>query len=367
MQSSCSGVSNVTGGVLFSDKFVRQRSLPNGRAPYTASLANRSSQAASSNRKDVPSSRVTPQTVSRYTRTSHGPSATSSNGKQSKRPSSLANVSGDSKARPNISQLRQQSLPASLTKSKSSTCTAGTSAGSRSGSNSHKARHRQNMRLMSGPSLTNVHLRRGQRWQQSIPSKSSPKQPLLDKRHGVTSQRCIRCRSSVQQILSFGDSPVHTGAHRGGSGTEKTACSSEMEITQVHFDLDKLPKVESRSRRSSRVHCQCRECKDTILRPKLKRRSVEVHVPTASSSANGLKRCPANAAKCPNSVEKKQRSSSTEERGARGRKSLSHSSIYAKDGCSVRRETSKIRKTSSLSDDGTFNGLTTLLLVDNYF
>ena len=352
-----------SGGVLFSDKFVQQRSLPNGGATYPVSFMTKKSHATNSNRKDTlrPVPPSTSQNASRSTKTEA--SATTSKGKQSKRPSTIADLSGDNKARPNVSQLRQQSLPASLTKSKSSKF-SNTSSTSQSGSNSHKAR--QNRKLMSGPSLTSFHFARRdqQRWQQSIPSKSSPKQPLLDKRLGIISQRCVRDKESVQRKLSFGNPPLHTGAHRSSSASEKTACGSEIEITQVQFDLDKLPNVKMGSRRSSistlgsaefeemslfpdsRAHCQCKDCRDAKLRPKLKRRSIEVHLPTASLSTNGLKKptsCPVNTAKC---SEKKHPSSIHEEGQTRGRKSLSHQAH------SVRRETSRISSLSAASDNG---------------
>ena len=371
MQSSCSGFGNghgAGGGVLFSDNFVRQRSLPNGGAPYPASFVTKSPQATNYNRS------CTSQIVSRSGYTKAGASATTSNGKQLKRPSTIANLSGNSKARPNVSQLRQQSLPTSLTKSKSSKLSASsTTAGSQSGSDSHKVRQNQKLR-MSGPSLTSLHLTRRdqQRWQQSIPSKSSPKQPLLDKRLGIMSQKCVRDRGSAQRKISFGNSPLHTGACRSSSASEKTACGSEIEITQVQFDLDKLPKVESGSRKSSistlgsaefeeeslfpdsRAQCQCKECRDAKLQPKLKRRSIEIHLPTTSMSVAGTNKpkcCPPSTAKCSNCEEKKHRSSKSEERQTRGRKSLNY------QACGVRREMSRIRKTSSLSaasDDGKF-------------
>ena len=370
MQSSCSGVSNGGCGVLFSDKFVQQRSLPNGGTTYPASFMTKNPHATNSNCKDI-LRHVPPSTSQIISHSKTGASATTSNGKQPKRPSSIANLSGDNKAHPNISQLRQQSLPASLTKSKGSKLS--TSSISQSGSNSHKAR--QNRKLMSGPSLTSLHLARRdqQRWQQSIPSKSSPKQPLLNKRLGITSQMCVRDRGSVQRKLSFGNVPLHTDAHRSSSALEKTTCGSEVEITQVQFDLDKLPKVERGSRKSSistlgstefeeaslfpdsRAHCQCKDCRDAKLWPKLKRRSIEVHLPTTSLSTSRLKKptsCSANAASHSNCVEKRHPSSRNDDRQSRTRKSPSHQAR------SVRRESSRIRKTSSLSsasDDGKFN------------
>lgn len=402
MQSSCSGQvssrpSGGHGGVLFSDDFVRQRSLPanqNEGATYSASIIKSKSPRETNSTNRACTSHLT---VSRshdqpagYTNTKTDPSrsAKTSNGKQSncKRPSTIANLNGSNKTRPNVSQLRQQSLPTSLTKSKSSkfcmpsSGTTAVSARSQAGSNSHKAR--QNQKLMSGPSLTSLHLARRdqQRWQQSIPSKSSPKQPLLDKRLRITTQKCVRDRGNTQtRKISFGDSPLHSDhvaarKSRSSSAAEMSAGGSEIEITQVQFDLDRLPKVDSTcgSRKSSistlssaefeemslfpdsmRAHCRCKECRDAKLQPKLKRRSIEIHLPTSSvGTKQSLKRRPStiiSAAKCSNYEGKKHRSSKGEERQTGGIRSLNH------QACSLKRETSRIRETSSLSaasDDG---------------
>ena len=389
MQSSCSGPpisGHDHGGRLFSDKFVRQRSVPasGGAVTYPFIETKSRPQATSSINRTC-----TSQIVSRRSpgcTTKSGSSATTlSNGKQCKKPSTIANSSGSSRARPNVSQLRQQSLPSSLTKSKSTKLsTSSTTASSQqSGSSLHKAAARQNQKLMSGPSLTSLHLARRdqQKWQQSIPSKSSPKQPLLDKRLGITSQKYVRERNSTahQRKISHGDSPLHShGAHRSSSASEKIACGSEIEITQVQFDLDKLPKVESGSRKSSistlgsgsaefeeaslfpDSNCQCRECRDAAkLQPKLRRRSIEVHLPTTSTSLSAADS--AKKSKCippaPSTEkyyeEKKHRCSKSEERQTRSRRSLNHNHR----ACGVRREVSRIRKTSSLStasDDGKF-------------
>ena len=390
MQSSCSGPpisSHDYGRRLFSDKFVRQRSVPASGGPgadtYPFIETKSRPQATSSINRTC-----TSQIVSRRSpgcTTKQGSSATTlSNGEQCKRPSTIANSSCSSRARPNVSQLRQQSLPSSLTKSKSSKLsTSNTTAGSQQNDSSlHKAAARRNQKLMSGPSLTSLHLARRdqQKWQQSIPSKSSPKQPLLDKRLGITSQKCARERNSAahQRKFSHGGSPLQShGAHRSSSASEKTACGgSEIEITQVQFDLDKLPKVESGSRKSSistlgsgsaefeevglfsDSNYQCRKCRDaTKFQPKLKRRSIEIHLPmtTASlSAADGAKKskCIPPAPSTERYEEKRCRCSKSEERQTRSR-SLSHNHR----ACGVRREVSRIRKTSSLStasDDGKF-------------
>ena len=395
MQSSCSGppisshdYGDVPSRRLFSDKFVRQQSVPasRGAAADTYPFIKSRPQATSSINRTC-----TSQIVSRRSpgcTTKQGSSATTlSNEKQCKRPSTIANSSGSSRARPNVSQLRQQSLPTSLTKSKISKLntsnTTSTAGSQQNGSSLHRAAARQNQKLMSGPSLTSLHLARRdqQKWQQSIPSKSSPKQPLLDKRLGITSQKCARERNSAahQRKFSHGSSPLHShGAHRSSSASEKTACGgSEIEITQVQFDLDKLPKVESGSRKSSistlgsgsaefeevglfpDSNYRCRKCRDaTKFQPKLKRRSIEIHLPmtTASlSAADGAKKskCIPPAPSTEKYEEKRCRCSKSEEGQTRSRRSLSHNH----QACGVRREVSRIRKTSSLStasDDGKF-------------
>ena len=392
MQSSCSGPpisSHDYGRRLFSDKFVRQRSVPASGGPgadtYPFIETKNRPQATSSINRTCTSQIVSRQSPGCITK--QGSSATTlSNGKQCKRPSTIANSSGSSRARPNVSQLRQQSLPTSLTKSKSSKLstsnTTSTAGSQQNGSSLHKAAAaRQNQKLMSGPSLTSLHLARRdqQKWQQSIPSKSSPKQPLLDKRLGITSQKCARERNSAahQRKFSHGGSSLHShGAHRSSSASEKTACGgSEIEITQVQFDLDKLPKVESGLRKSSistlgsgsaefeevglfpDSNYRCRKCRDaTKLQPKLKRRSIEIHLPmtTASlSAADGAKKskCIPPAPSTERHEEKRCRCSKSEERQTRSRRSLNHNHR----ACGVRREVSRIRKTSSLStasDDG---------------
>jgi hypothetical protein len=153
-----------------------------------------------------------------------------------------------------------------------------------------------------------------------------------------------------------------------------TTCGdSEIEITQVQFDLDKLPRVESGSRKSSistqgsaefeevclfpdsirRANCRCRGPK---LQPKLKRRSIEIHLPrtTSLNVADGVKKSKylPPAPSIEKLEEKRHRCSKSEERLTRSRRSGFNHDHQA---CRVKREMSRIRKISSLSaasDDG---------------
>ena len=241
--------------------------------------------------------------------------------------------------------------------------------------NANKSTVRQDgAKLMSGPSLTNLDLRRGQRlWQQSIPSKSSPKQPLLEKRQTVvTSQKCGR-RVDVQQRQTFSECPVHENCNvhgmRSTSGSRGVSSSSEVEITRVHFELDK-PSRGGNTRSSisttcsldteeieSRTHCQ--QNRDQKAHS---RRSIEIHIPSSSSTyecrslneSNCHGTCSTKSTQCSsNDVSMLKHHSLTEENG-RTRIS-SHSFPCKRKDAVLNRATSKIKRTASFieaSDNG---------------
>lgn len=350
---------------MFSDNFVRQRSLSNG-VHYSASVVR--PQAAGSTHEGVHMHVPAPPSRASSSSQSYTHSPPINNAKPSMKPLSSLSC----KSRSNLSQFRQQSLPPRLTKSKSIT-----SPGYSSQTHSSSYKARQNVKLMSGPSLTSLHLRREQlHRQQSIPSKSSPNQPLLEKRHAITSQKCVR--ASVQQVPLFCESPLHTDVHLVG-GTRKAVCSGGMEITQVNFELDKLPLVESRrssvslpcsaleleetnQSSESGSHHQRKKSRDLKSQPKRKRMSIEVHLPSSSSKdgnkfkghsdSNGFS---TKATKHSN-TEIKRHLSLTEKRQSRASMSLDYSSACKKRDGSVKRYALGSKQTDSLAG-ATYEGM----------
>ena len=314
---------------LFANEYVQQRSLPAQSECPTFVMRHRST---SSDHKgahvSAPSSTALPASSaqrrisepSSMHRSYPSPSGRS-NAKPpivTKRPSSSSCYKPRSTT--SISQLRQQSLPPGVSKSKSTSSTSAGPSTRRSSYSSQRGKaaiaRLSGKKLMSSPaSLTAPNLmsvgQHAQRWQQSIPSKSSPKQPLLEKRHtAITSQKCVR-KGSLQKRQSLCDSASSTDGdiHDGGSnpGSRKTSGSSEVEITQVQFELERLPQVDRRRSSISTVgnsefrkaslasttsesscHRQSsRSCQDRKLRPK---RSIEIHIPSPSlSSDSGYK------------------------------------------------------------------------------
>ena len=359
MQSGCySGVeaSDLDGNLSFSPgEFVqRQQSLPNvGSVHYPVSSLTKSPQATLiPNCKDI-SLQVSSRGASRieystsYTNLKTGVATKTGNAMHSKRLSQsfIANSNGSHKNRPiNISQLRQQSLPASLTTSKS------VSQKGKQG-NSYK-------KMMSGPSLTSIHHRREQRQrrqQAPIPSKLSPQQePLLKKRCGANpSQKFSSNGGSSQRKLSLASSPLHAGIRRCSSNSNGMGCSGEIEIAQVQL----LPKVDDSSRKTAGCEefdaaslfpnlksCrQYRECKDAKFQLKLQRRSIEVQLPTTSTKVAGDSR--KLKISSPNAAKKKHHFHKSEEAKLKRRKSLNHGSSVKTKKSSITRS----KQTSSLS------------------
>ena len=283
---------------LFADKFARRRSLPD-RSPHYPTYAAVQRQADTGKK-----------TTQEPSASEHGVSHRSSCYrrvgntalKPSKRPLSSSSSCGKTRLA-SLSQLRQQSLPSGLSKSKSASnaAAAGSAVANRTQLQS-KSTRQPVTKLISGPGLqTTVYVRRNREhnWQQSIPSKSSPKQPLLEKRHvGITSQKCVR-RSSVHRKSLSNDCLREEGG--GNPAARRTApCRSEVEITHIQFDLDKLPKFESR-RSSSSTACSSeaddritvheagkptsiasyKSCEGTSKT--CVKKSIEVRIPTSSS------------------------------------------------------------------------------------
>ena len=297
--------SGVDQSGLFSDKYARQRSLPT-QTLHPASVAHHHHHHQQATRYYLRRASTSPHvSLSSYPPPPLPETAGSDAKPLNKRPSSASRCNLQSTK---ISQLRQQSLPPSLPKSRSAgscNASAGSKTRTRTSSNPQhgsKSGARQNAAklMQSGPSLTDLHLRRGQRlWQQSIPSKSSPKQPLLERRQSViTNQKCVR-RGTIQQRRSFSDCPVRADHDIHSSHSRKACCSSEIEITQVHFELEKQQKVE---RRRSSFSTVCSTKKEAEANPSMSysrgahrqkcsvdpssrpRRSIEVHIPTSSST-----------------------------------------------------------------------------------
>lgn len=364
---------------LFSDKYVRRCSLPN-QFLHPTSVTHHRDQTASCRRTGSPTSSHT--SSSSYPSHPRHPPVPSNARSQTKRPSSASRCIPRSTIK--TSQLRQQSLPLGLPKSRSAgTCMCSTATSSKprnrstsSTRNASKFTVRQDAaKPLSGPSLTNLYLRRGQRiWHQSIPSKSSPKQPLLEKRQVVvTSHKCGK-RGDIQQRQSFSNCSVHDnrdvqGIYTATSVSRKVCSSSEVEITQVQFELDKPSRGgNTRSSISKTYSLDTEEiesrtlCQNTVGRDRKahSRRLIEIHIPSSSStyecSSFSDSSCHAtcsstNSVQCSsNDVSMRNHQSVTDENG---RTRISYdkncSPCKRKDAVSKRDTTSKMKQTASFT------------------
>ena len=292
-------------GGLFADKYVSQRSLPNRSHYSDTSLMRHTGAGFTHKGAPLPSSSThhasDPGSLRGY------PSSSGRSNAKPPLPSKRPSSSSCCKSSSNVSQLRRQSLPPGVSKSKSTSSTSAGVLGARGSSNPQSSRaavaRQSTSRLLCGPCLTGVRVRGGQqRWQQSIPSKSSPKQPLLEKRHAViVSQKCVR-RGSLQQMRSIYDSALHVDrdVHKESEAgsSRKASCSSDIEITRVQFDVERLPTVarrrssfstagsfelEETTTSKSKPHRTSEGCQDRTLH---KKRSIEVHVPSSSSCSD---------------------------------------------------------------------------------